>query len=55
VKTLCREETLPHTVQMQDCIVEGEKFATECPQESDCSEVPITCPNVVCSAQSKQT
>jgi len=44
---LCPEKTLPHTVQITNCIVQGGKFAIECPLEIDRSEALITCPNAV--------
>jgi hypothetical protein len=47
--------TLPHKVQIKDCIVEGGKFAIECPLEIDRSEALITCPNAVYSAYPKLT
>ena len=50
MRPLCREKTLPHKVQMKDYIVEGGKFAIECPLEIDRSEALITCPNAVYSA-----
>jgi len=55
VRPLCQEMTLPHKVQIKDCIVEGGKFANECPLEIDRSEALITCPNAVYSANPKRT
>ena len=51
----CRESTLPHKVQIKDCIVEGGKFAIDCPLEIDRREAVITCSNAVYSAYRKRT
>jgi hypothetical protein len=55
VRPLCGENTLPHEMQIKDCVVEGEKFALECPLEIDRGEALITCPNAVYSAYPKRT
>jgi hypothetical protein len=55
VRPLCREQTLPHKVQIKDYIVEGEKFAIECHLDIDPSEALITYPNAVYSAYPERT
>ena len=55
MRPLCQEMTLPHKVQIKDCIVEGGKFVIECPLEIACSEALITFPNAVYSAYHKRT
>jgi len=52
---LCWEKTLPHKVQIKDCIVEGGKFVIGCPLEIHSREALITCPNAVYSAYPKRT
>jgi hypothetical protein len=55
VRPICQEKTLPHKVQIKDCIVEGGKCAIKCPLEIDRSEALITCHNAVYSAYAKRT
>jgi len=55
VRPLCRAKTLPHAVQIKDCIVECEKFEIEYPLEIAHSEALIMYPNAVYSAYPKQT
>jgi hypothetical protein len=43
--------TLPHKVQLKDCIVEGGQFGIECPLEIDHSDALITFLNAVYSAE----
>jgi hypothetical protein len=43
--------TLPHKVQIKDCIVKGGQFGIECPLEIDHSDALITFLNSVYSAE----
>ena len=55
MRPLCLEKTLPHKLQINDCIFEGGKFAIECPLEIDSSEAPIMCPIARYSAYPERT